>query len=44
MSQRLDASRYPWAKEPANIIERFGRFPHRSAVLGLTATDQESDA
>ncbi|MFT0476267.1 DUF924 family protein [Pseudomonas antarctica] len=37
------ASAYPWAKEPANTIEWFGRFPHRNAVLGLTATDQESE-
>ncbi|MDQ0740059.1 DUF924 family protein [Pseudomonas sp. W4I3] len=34
LNQLLDASTYHWAKEHARIIERFGRFPHRNAVLG----------
>jgi uncharacterized protein (DUF924 family) len=24
------------------IIERFGRYPHRNAVLGRTTTDEEA--
>src|SRR3990167_10089662 len=36
LNQQLDASTYHWAKEHADIIERFGRFPHRNVVLGRT--------
>lgn len=41
LSQQLDASTYHWAKEHADIIERFGRFPHRNGVLGRASTDEE---
>ncbi|OPA84601.1 hypothetical protein BFW87_28735 [Pseudomonas fluorescens] len=41
LNQRLDANTYHWAKEHAVIIERFGRFPHRNAVLARTSTEQE---
>ena len=41
LNQQLDASTYHWAKEHADIIERFGRFPHRNGVLGRTSTDEE---
>jgi len=32
---------YPYALRHLEIIERFGRFPHRNAVLGRTSTPQE---
>ena len=41
LNQQLDASTYHWAKEHADIIERFGRFPHRNGVLGRACTDEE---
>ncbi|KWV68284.1 hypothetical protein PFLuk1_04108 [Pseudomonas fluorescens] len=41
LNQQLDASTYHWAKKHADIIERFGRFPHRNGVLGRTSTDEE---
>ena len=41
LNQQLDASTYHWAKEHADIIERFGRFPHRNGVLGRKTTDEE---
>ena len=30
-----------WAQEHAEIIQRFGRFPHRNEVLGRETTEQE---
>jgi uncharacterized protein (DUF924 family) len=30
-----------WAKKHAVIVERFGRFPHRNAVLGRESTPEE---
>ena len=30
-----------WARKHAVIIERFGRFPHRNAVLGRVSTPEE---
>ena len=30
-----------WAEQHADIIRRFGRFPHRNAVLGRTTTPAE---
>ena len=30
-----------WAELHADIIRRFGRFPHRNAVLGRTTTPDE---
>ncbi|WLG37373.1 DUF924 family protein [Pseudomonas rhodesiae] len=41
LNQHLDASTYHWAKEHARIIERFGRFPHRNAVLARVTTAEE---
>lgn len=35
------ASYYPFAVRHAKIIERFGRFPHRNAVLGRESTADE---
>jgi len=31
----------PWAKLHLDIIERFGRFPHRNAILGRKSTAEE---
>ncbi len=30
-----------WAQKHADIIERFGRYPHRNAVLGRVSTPEE---
>lgn len=32
-----------YAREHQQIIERFGRFPHRNAVLGRTSTPEEQE-
>jgi uncharacterized protein (DUF924 family) len=36
-----DADQLKWAELHADIIRRFGRFPHRNAVLGRTTTPDE---
>jgi len=36
-----DAELTKWAELHADIIRRFGRFPHRNAALGRTTTAQE---
>ncbi|NIF55367.1 DUF924 family protein [Burkholderia sp. Ax-1724] len=36
------ASYYRHAVRHAEIVERFGRFPHRNAVLGRASSDEES--
>jgi len=36
-----DADALKWAELHADIIRRFGRFPHRNAVLGRTTTAEE---
>jgi uncharacterized protein (DUF924 family) len=36
-----DADSLKWANEHADIIRRFGRFPHRNAVLGRASTAEE---
>lgn len=36
-----DADGLKWAEIHANIIRRFGRFPHRNAALGRTTTPEE---
>ncbi|QCP48757.1 DUF924 domain-containing protein [Trinickia violacea] len=36
-----DAGYLDYAHRHARIIERFGRFPHRNAVLGRQSTDEE---
>ena len=41
LNKQLDASTYHWAKEHAEIIERFGRFPHRNGVLARETTQEE---
>jgi uncharacterized protein (DUF924 family) len=36
-----DAEAIKWAQAHADIIRRFGRFPHRNAVLGRATTAEE---
>ena len=36
-----DADNLKWAEIHADIIRRFGRFPHRNAVLGRATTPEE---
>jgi uncharacterized protein (DUF924 family) len=36
-----DADLLKWAQLHADIIRRFGRFPHRNAILGRASTAQE---
>ena len=36
-----DADLLKWAELHADIIRRFGRFPHRNAVLGRATTPEE---
>ena len=38
-----DADALKWAELHADIIRRFGRFPHRNAVLGRVSTPQEQE-
>jgi uncharacterized protein (DUF924 family) len=35
------ADMYPYALRHREIVERFGRFPHRNAALGRTSTPEE---
>ena len=37
-----DASPLQWAQKHADVIFRFGRFPHRNAILGRESTPEES--
>jgi uncharacterized protein (DUF924 family) len=41
MRETGDADHVKWAELHADIIRRFGRFPHRNAVLGRTTTPDE---
>jgi uncharacterized protein (DUF924 family) len=36
-----DADLLKWAERHADIIRRFGRFPHRNAMLGRDTTAEE---
>jgi uncharacterized protein (DUF924 family) len=38
-----DAELVKWAELHADIIRRFGRFPHRNAVLGRATTPEEQE-
>jgi uncharacterized protein (DUF924 family) len=31
-----------WAQRHHDVVARFGRFPHRNAVLGRASTDEEA--
>ncbi|HRA77387.1 MAG TPA: DUF924 family protein [Burkholderiaceae bacterium] len=35
------ADAWTWAKRHYDVIERFGRFPHRNAILGRPSSDAE---
>ena len=39
--KRVCADGLKWAERHADIIRRFGRFPHRNAVLGRVSTPEE---
>jgi uncharacterized protein (DUF924 family) len=41
MEKTGDADLVKWAKLHMDIIRRFGRFPHRNAVVGRTTTPEE---
>ena len=41
LMQPLGADLYDWAVKHKVIIERFGRFPHRNAILGRESTPEE---
>jgi uncharacterized protein (DUF924 family) len=41
MGATSDADLLKWAELHADIIRRFGRFPHRNSVLGRTTTPEE---
>lgn len=41
LNQALDPKDFKWAQEHADIVQRFGRFPHRNAVLGRKSTEEE---
>ena len=41
LNHPLDANTYRWAKQHAEIIQRFGRFPHRNDVLARASTADE---
>jgi len=36
-----DPDNLEWARRHCDVIERFGRFPHRNAVLGRKSTPEE---
>ena len=38
---KTENSPYYWAKQHHEVINRFGRFPHRNAVLGRESTAEE---
>jgi len=38
-----DADALEYARRHLEIIDRFGRFPHRNAALGRTSTPEEVD-
>ena len=40
---RGDADSLKWALLHADVIRRFGRFPHRNAVLGRRSTPEETE-
>jgi uncharacterized protein (DUF924 family) len=39
--ERDDPSLFEWAERHATIVRRFGRFPHRNAILGRASTPEE---
>jgi uncharacterized protein (DUF924 family) len=43
MARLSDPELVKWAAAHKVIIDRFGRFPHRNAILGRSSTAQETD-
>jgi len=43
MARLSDPELVKWAEAHKAIIDRFGRFPHRNAILGRRSTAQETD-
>ena len=41
LHEKLNPQDIRWAKEHADIIQRFGRFPHRNDALGRVSTEEE---
>jgi uncharacterized protein (DUF924 family) len=41
LMKALGEDLYDWALRHKRIVERFGRFPHRNAILGRTSTPEE---
>ena len=41
MASLEDAELTRWAVAHKDIIDRFGRFPHRNVILGRTSTPEE---
>lgn len=41
LNKALGPDAFKWAKEHADIIEQFGRFPHRNEALARTTTEAE---
>ncbi len=41
-AERPDSA-YDWARRHQEVIDRFGRFPHRNEVLGRPSTPEERD-
>ena len=41
MGTLADEEATRWALEHRDVVARFGRFPHRNAVLGRASTDEE---
>ncbi len=39
--QTGERSQFEWAEKHAEIIRRFGRYPHRNAILGRASTPEE---
>ena len=37
----ISTTRLQWARKHHDVIERFGRFPHRNAILGRASTPEE---
>jgi uncharacterized protein (DUF924 family) len=40
-SESGDAGPLDWARRHADVIRRFGRYPHRNAILGRASTSEE---
>ena len=43
LNSELDANTQRFARNHRDIVARFGRFPHRNALLGRTSTPEEID-